>query len=118
MTPKQQLQKFKNRLDKCRHTLAAAEKRKDIAVVAKCNTEIADLEKRIESLNAKQDQQLSQQAQDIQALAFNRPLSKVEQADLGKLKKTVRGLVVVHPLTALGRELGLQQMTGYAKAKF
>lgn len=27
---------------------------------------------------------------------------------MGKLKKSVRGLVVVHPMTALGREMGLQ----------
>lgn len=26
---------------------------------------------------------------------------------MGKLKKSVRGLVVVHPMTALGREMGL-----------
>ncbi|MGQ7143920.1 DUF2810 domain-containing protein, partial [Escherichia sp. SS-MK2] len=25
------------------------------------------------------------------------------------LKKSVRGLVVVHPMTALGREMGLQE---------
>ncbi len=27
---------------------------------------------------------------------------------MGKLKKSVRGLVVVHPMTALGREMGLR----------
>lgn len=41
-----------------------------------------------------------------------------EQADMGKLKKSVRGLVVVHPLTALGREMGLQEMTGFSKTAF
>ncbi len=33
---------------------------------------------------------------------------------MGKLKKSVRGLVVVHPMTALGREMGLKEMTGFA----
>lgn len=41
-----------------------------------------------------------------------------EQADMGKLKKSVRGLVVVHPMTALGREMGLQEMTGFSKTAF
>ena len=40
------------------------------------------------------------------------------EADMGKLKKSVRGLVVVHPMTALGREMGLQEMTGFSKTAF
>jgi ribosome-associated protein len=41
-----------------------------------------------------------------------------EQADMGKLKKSVRGLVVVHPMTELGREMGLKEMTGFCKTAF
>jgi len=37
---------------------------------------------------------------------------------MGKLKKSVRGLVVVHPLTALGREIGVTAVTGFAPASF
>lgn len=48
---------------------------------------------------------------------FQRAITK-EQADMGKLKKSVRGLVVVHPMTALGREMGLQEMTGFSKTAF
>lgn len=48
---------------------------------------------------------------------FSAQLPK-EQADMGKLKKSVRGLVVVHPMTALGREMGLQEMTGFSKTAF
>ncbi len=40
------------------------------------------------------------------SLPFRRAITKKEQADMGKLKKSVRGLVVVHPMTALGREMG------------
>ncbi len=36
------------------------------------------------------------------SLPFRRAITKKEQADMGKLKKSVRGLVVVHPMTALG----------------
>jgi len=51
-------------------------------------------------------------------LAFNRPLTPAEQADMGKLKKSVRGLIVVHPLTAIGREIGVEVVTGFAPRKF
>jgi ribosome-associated protein len=30
----------------------------------------------------------------------------------------VRGIIVVHPMTALGREMGLKEMTGFAKTDF
>ncbi|CCP09011.1 hypothetical protein BN440_4028 [Erwinia amylovora MR1] len=37
---------------------------------------------------------------------------------MGALKKSVRGLVIVHPTSALGREMGLKEMTGFAKTSF
>lgn len=51
-------------------------------------------------------------------MGFSREITKKEQANLGALKKSVRGLVVVHPMTALGREMGLKAMTGFAKTAF
>ena len=50
--------------------------------------------------------------------AIRRAITKKEQADMGKLKKSVRGLIVVHPMTELGREMGLKEMTGFAKSEF
>jgi ribosome-associated protein len=55
---------------------------------------------------------------DVKSLAFNRVLTKAEQADMGKLKKSVKGLVVVHPMTALGREMGIKEVTGFAPKAF
>ncbi len=52
------------------------------------------------------------------SLPFRRAITKKEQADMGKLKKSVRGLVVVHPMTALGREMDLKEMTGFARSEF
>lgn len=52
------------------------------------------------------------------SLPFRRAITKKEQADMGKLKKSVRGLVVVHPMTAPGREMGLKEMTGFARSEF
>ncbi|GKX52509.1 YibL family ribosome-associated protein [Budvicia aquatica] len=72
----------------------------------------------IERLRKEKSKVLSAQAQKIQKLAFSRPITKAEQADMGALKKTVRGLEVVHPMTALGREMGLKEVTGFARSKF
>lgn len=54
----------------------------------------------------------------MRSLPFNRALTKAEQADMGKLKASVKGLVVVHPMTALGREMGITKVTGFAPKSF
>lgn len=72
----------------------------------------------IERLRDKRDDKLSKEAQKLMDLPFSREITKKEQADMGTLKKSVRGLVVVHPMTALGREMGLKVMTGFAKKPF
>lgn len=51
-------------------------------------------------------------------MPFSREITKAEQADMGKLKKSVKGLVVVHPMTKLGKELRLEVMTGFAPKEF
>jgi ribosome-associated protein len=72
----------------------------------------------LERLRGVREQKLSTEAQKLKALPFSRAITKKEQANLGALKKSVRGIVVVHPMTALGREMGLQEMTGFAKTAF
>ncbi|MGP6487700.1 YibL family ribosome-associated protein [Duffyella gerundensis] len=72
----------------------------------------------IERLKGVREQKLSKEAQKLQQMPFSRAITKKEQADMGTLKKTARGLIVVHPMTALGREMGLTEMTGYAKKAF
>ncbi|MBM7073643.1 hypothetical protein SOPP22_15585 [Shewanella sp. OPT22] len=118
MNLKQELQDLNNKLDKFRRKLSAAEGRGDEAVAMQFKKEIAAVTKRINSVKSQNSRQLSKEGSKITSLAFNRALTKQEQADLGKLKKSVKGLVVVHPMTALGREMGLTQMTGYAPNKF
>ena len=73
---------------------------------------------KIAKLKGQQGRQLSDKGGVIKAMPFSRPLTKAEQADMGQLKKSVRGLVVVHPLTALGREIGVTAVTGFAPASF
>jgi len=72
----------------------------------------------LERLRGVREQKLSKEAQKLKQLPFNRAITKKEQANMGALKKSVRGLIVVHPMTALGREMGLKEVTGFAKTAF
>ncbi len=85
---------------------------------ADLSIEKATLEGEIARLREVHSQKLSKEAQKLMKMPFQRAITKKEQADMGKLKKSVRGLVVVHPMTALGREMGLQEMTGFSKTAF
>jgi len=118
MNFKEELQTLNNRLDKYRGKMVSAKQRNDRVIIAQFQTEIDSLTQKIAHLKSQQGEQMSSKGSSIKALAFNRTLTKAEQADMGKLKKTVRGLVVVHPMTALGREIGVTTVTGFAPAKF
>ncbi|MDR3433345.1 MAG: YibL family ribosome-associated protein [Rouxiella aceris] len=99
---------------------------KDVTVIQQGVTELIDqhmkekekLAAEIERLRNVRVSKLSVEAQKLAGLPFSREITKKEQADMGTLKKTVRGIVVVHPMTALGREMGLKVVTGYAKKAF
>mgnify|MGYP000353066436 CR=1 FL=1 len=118
MNLKQELQQLNVKLDKTRRKLVAAEKRFDQHIVGQSRLEIAALTKKIDAMKAQLESQVSSKGAQVKAMKFHRVLTKEEQSDMGKLKKSVRGLVVVHPLTALGRELGVTAVTGYAAKPF
>ena len=118
MNLKQELQQFHEKREKARRKLAAAELRGDKVVMAQFKLQIKELTDKIETVKGQQSRKLNADGEAIKALPFNRALTKAEQADMGKLKKAVKGIVVVHPMTALGREMGLKEVTGYAPAKF
>lgn len=118
MNLNQQLQQINNKLDKCRRKLAAAHQRFDKPVQLQMAQQIEGLEKQIAAAKLQQGRELGSKGEQLKALEFSRALSKSEQADMGKLKKTVRGLVVVHPMTALGREMGVSVVTGFAPKPF
>lgn len=115
---KNEIKRLSDRLDTIRHQQAelslvdAAEK------YAELEKEKTTLETEIARLRDQYSQKLSKEAQKLTQMRFSRPITKKEQADLGKLKKSVRGIVVVHPMTALGREMGLDAMTGFANTEF
>lgn len=106
--------------------LLDALKHKDTAVIQQGNTDLIaqhlkekeKLATEIERLKNVRVEKLSAEAQKLSQLPFSREITKKEQADMGTLKKSARGLIVVHPMTALGREMGLKVVTGYAKKAF
>ncbi len=118
MSLKNEIQKLRSRLDACSHKLEAAKTRGDSAMVSKFTDEVEQLTKQLNSLQNKADYELNKERKKLADMPFYRELTKQEQADLGKLKKSVKGLVVVHPTTKIGQALRLSVMTGFAPKPF
>ncbi|HHM0248937.1 TPA: YibL family ribosome-associated protein [Escherichia coli] len=114
---KNEIKRLSDRLDAIRHQQADLSLVEAADKYAELEKEKATLEAEIARLREVHSQKLSK-AQKLMKMPFQRAITKKEQADMGKLKKSVRGLVVVHPMTALGREMGLQEMTGFSKTAF
>lgn len=118
---KAKIKLLSDRLDLIRHKMAnislpdEAEKAEKYVEFEK---EKVELETEIARLKAVRNNKLSKEAQKLEDMPFKRLITKKEQADIGKLKKTVRGLIIVHPMTALGREMELDGMTGFSKTDF
>ncbi len=115
---KNEIKRLSDRLDALRHQQAGLSLVEHAEKYAQNEKEIVTLESEIARLNAVRHQKLSKEAQKLMKMPFRRAITKKEQADMGKLKKSVRGLIVVHPMTALGREMELTEMTGFARTKF
>lgn len=118
MSTKQELQNHHNRLDKCQRKLDAAKSRGDQEMVTKFTDEADKLSKKIHVMKSKQKYDMNKERKSLIDMPFSRAITKEEQADMGKLKRSVKGLIVVHPMTKLGKELRLEVMTGYAPKKF
>tara|TARA_R110001592_G_scaffold116214_1_gene317416 strand:- start:17688 stop:18044 length:357 start_codon:yes stop_codon:yes gene_type:complete len=118
MNIKKDLQKLNNHLDVCKNKLVSAQQRNDHEKITYFKGELNKANAKIKSIKQQQTQQNSSKGLSIKSLAFKRPLTQAEQADMGKLKKSVRGLIVVHPLTAIGREMGVDVVTGFAPKEF
>ena len=118
MSLKQDLQKLHNRLDTAQRKLDAAKARSDQEMISKFTDQVEEFSKKINSLRGKQDYNLNKERKSLLDMPFSREITKEEQADLGKLKKSVRGLVLVHPMTKMGKQLRLEVMTGFAPKKF
>lgn len=115
---KTQIKLLSDRLDLIRHQMTSMQLTNEAEKYAELEKEKAILEIEISRLKALRSKKLSKEAQKLVDMPFKRPITKKEQADLGKLKKTVRGLIIVHPMTALGREMELDEMTGFSRIDF
>lgn len=115
---KNEIKRLSDRLDLIRHQMAALPLGEQAEKYVELEAEQQKLEAEIERLKGQRQQKLSKEATKLTQMAFSREITKKEQADMGKLKKSVRGIVVVHPMTALGREMGIKVMTGYAPKAF
>ncbi|MCE0801663.1 YibL family ribosome-associated protein [Buttiauxella sp. A2-C1_F] len=115
---KAEIKRLSDRLDLIRHEMPELHLINDAEKYAEMEKEKAKLEIEIVRLQAVRNQKLSKEAQKLMALPYKRPITKKEQANMGALKKAVRGLVIVHPMTALGREMDLEEMTGFSKTDF
>ncbi len=102
---KNEIKRLSDRLDAIRHQQADLSLVEAADKYAELEKEKATLEAEIARLREVHSQKLSKEAQKLMKMPFQRAITKKEQADMGKLKKSVRGLVVVHPMTALGREM-------------
>lgn len=115
---KNEIKRLSDRLDAIRHQQADLSLVEAADKYAELEKEKETIETEITRLRAVHGHKLSKEAQKLVAMPFKRAITKKEQADMGKLKKSVRGLIVVHPMTELGREMGLKEMTGFAKTAF
>lgn len=86
MNLKTDIQQLNNRIDTCRRKLDAAKNRADSEMVSKFTDELEALTKRLNSVKSKQDYDLNKMRKTIADMPFSRELTKLEQADLGKLK--------------------------------
>ena len=112
------IQQLNNKIDLFRRKLDDAKAQDNQPSVLQFKRELATLTKKLASIKGMQSRKNTAQGEALKALPFSRVLTKVEQADMGKFKKSVRGLIVVHPLTALGKEMGISEVTGYAPKPF
>lgn len=114
---KNEIKRLSDRLDAIRHQQADLSLVEAADKYAELEKEKATLEAEIARLREVHSQKLSKEAQKLMKMPFQRAITKKSKLIWANWK-SVRGLVVVHPMTALGREMGLQEMTGFSKTAF
>ena len=113
-----EIKTLSDKLDALNHKEASLLASGDSEKLGELLKEQEKLTAEIERLRNVRSEKLSKEAQKLQKMPFSRVITRKEQANMGALKKSVRGLIVVHPTTALGREMGLKEMTGFARTPF
>ena len=98
---KNEIKRLSDRLDAIRHQQAELSLVEAADKYAELEKEKTTIETELVRLREVQGQKLSKEAQKLMSMPHRRAITKKEQADMGKLKKSVRGLVVVHRLAGL-----------------
>ncbi len=115
---KAEIKRLSDQLDSINHKSQPLLENGNVEKLGELMREKQTIEDELVRLREEHTASLSKEAQKLQKLPFQRPITKKEQADMGALKKRVRGIVVVHPMTALGREMELDAVTGFARTEF
>lgn len=118
MKEQAEIKRLSDMLDALNHKDTTVIQQGNVDLIAQHMKEKEKMAAEIQRLKEVRVKNLSVQAQELTKMPFSRVITKKEQADMGSLKKVARGLIVVHPMTALGREMGLKEVTGYAKKAF
>ena len=117
-TIKAEIKRLSDQLDSINHKSQPLLESGNVEKLGELMKEKVTIEEELQRLREAHTASLSKEAQKLQKLGFQRAITKKEQADMGALKKRVRGIIVVHPMTALGREMGLETVTGFAREQF
>ena len=96
---KNEIKRLSDRLDAIRHQQADLSLVEAADKYAELEKEKATLEAEIARLREVHSQKLSKEAQKLMKMPFQRAITKKEQADMGKLKKSVHG-----PARSLGAQ--------------
>lgn len=115
---KTEIKRLSDRLDALNHREPLLLEVGDTAKLGELLREKDKLSDEVERLKGVRKQKLSEEAEKLQRFPFSRAITRKEQTDMGSLKRKVRGIIVVHPMTALGREMGVKEVTGFAKHVF
>lgn len=115
---KAEIKRLSDQLDTINHKSQPLLESGNVEKLGELMREKQTIEEELVRLREEHTASLSKEAQKLQKMPFQRAITKKEQADMGSLKKRVRGIIVVHPMTALGREMGLETVTGFARETF
>lgn len=115
---KAEIKRLSDQLDSINHKAQPILETGNVEKLGDLMREKQTIEEELIRLRNEHTASLSKEAQKLQKLPYQRAITKKEQADMGALKKRARGIVVVHPMTALGREMELESVTGFAHTEF
>lgn len=119
MKQKEEIKRLSDQLDKLNRQENTLLISADQQLIDAHQAEKQTLANEIARLREELNKILSDKAQKLVRMPFQRTITKKEQADMGSFKKSLKFKVeIIHPLTALGREMDLKEVRGFALKEF